>query len=50
MRRTLLIILALILAVLLPEALHAQRITNGSYRTVAHIKSDGTIQDSSYRE
>ena len=27
----------------------AQRVTDGSYRTVAHIKSDGTIQDASYR-
>ena len=23
---------------------YAQRVTNGSYQTVAHIKSDGTIQ------
>ena len=49
MRRTLLIILGLLLAFFLPETLLAQRITNGSYQTVAHIKSDGTIQDSSYR-
>ena len=27
----------------------AQRVTDGSYRTVAHIKPDGTIQDGSYR-
>ena len=27
----------------------AQRVTNGSYQTVAYIKSDGTIQDGSYR-
>lgn len=27
----------------------AQRITDSSYRTVAHIKSDGTVQDASYR-
>ena len=27
----------------------AQRVTNGSYQTVAYIKSDGTIQDSGYR-
>lgn len=26
-----------------------QRVTNANYQTVAHIKSDGTIQDSSYR-
>lgn len=49
MRRTLLIILGLLLGCLLPETLLAQRITNGSYQTVAHIKSDGTIQDSNYR-
>lgn len=41
MRRALLIILGLLLGCLLPETLHAQRITNGSYQTVAHIKSDG---------
>ena len=28
---------------------YAQRVTNASYQTVAHIKSDGTIQDSNYR-
>ena len=27
----------------------AQRVTDSSYRTVANIKSDGTIQDASYR-
>ena len=27
----------------------AQRVTNGSYQTVAYIKSDGTIQDDGYR-
>ena len=27
----------------------AQRITDSGYRTVAHIKSDGTIQDAGYR-
>ena len=49
MRRTFLILLGLLIGCLLSENLHAQRITNGSYQTVAHIKSDGTIQDSSYR-
>ena len=28
---------------------YAQRVTDGSYQTVAHISSDGTIQDASYR-
>lgn len=32
-----------------PLSALAQRVTDGSYRTVAHIKSDGTIQDGSYR-
>ena len=27
----------------------AQTIKNSSYQTVAHIKSDGTVQDSNYR-
>ena len=27
----------------------AQRVTDSGYRTVAHIKSDGTIQDADYR-
>ena len=27
----------------------AQHITDASYRTVGHIKDDGTIQDDSYR-
>ena len=26
----------------------AQRVTDSGYRTVAHIKSDGTIQDAGY--
>ena len=30
-------------------SVYAQRVTNSSYQTVAHIKSDGTIQDASYR-
>ncbi len=28
---------------------YAQSVTNGNYQTVAHITSDGTIQDSGYR-
>lgn len=27
----------------------AQRVTDSGYRTVAHIKSDGTVQDASFR-
>jgi len=35
---------------LLPEwTASAQAIRSSSYQTVAHIKSDGTIQDASYR-
>lgn len=30
-------------------AAHAQKISDSSYRTVAYIKSDGTVQDGSYR-
>ncbi len=30
-------------------SLHAQTVTNGNYATVGYIKSDGTIQDGSYR-
>ncbi len=40
--------MALILACVAGEA-SAQNVKDGSYRTVAHIKSDGTVQDSSYR-
>ena len=38
---------ALMLAQSAPVA--AQRVTDSGYRTVAHIKSDGTIQDASFR-
>ena len=37
------------LSLLLCSVAYAQRVTNSSYQTVAHIKSDGTIQDASYR-
>lgn len=47
MKRTLIIILGLLFISILPG--FAQRVTDGSYQTVAHIKSDGTIQDSNYR-
>lgn len=46
MKRTL-IILGLLLCSIIPG--FAQRVTNGSYQTVAYIKSDGTVQDGSYR-
>lgn len=49
MRRTLLIILGLILGYLFSGDLYAQSIKYSSYQTVSHIKSDGTIQDSNYR-
>lgn len=42
-------ILIILLALLLGGSLYAQQITNASYQTVAHISSDGTIQDASYR-
>lgn len=41
-------ILALILS-LLCTAAFAQRVTDSGYCTVAHIRSDGTIQDAGYR-
>ena len=44
------IILTTILALVCAGgAAHAQKISDSSYRTVAYIKSDGTIQDGSYR-
>ena len=42
-------LLATLLLSLVGTPALAQRITNASYQTVAHIKSDGTIQDGSYR-
>ena len=47
MKRILVILLCL-MALAVGQA-DAQRVTNGNYQTVAHIKSDGTIQDASYR-
>ena len=42
--------IALILAaVLLALPMTAQTVKDGSYRTVAHIESDGTVKDSAYR-
>jgi hypothetical protein len=46
MRKLILILIAIFAAVL---PLCAQQVTDSGYRTVAHIKSDGTIYDSSYR-
>ena len=48
MKRFLLILLS-IAAILCCSTAYAQRVTNSNYQTVAHIKSDGTIQDASYR-
>ena len=39
----------ILLCLCLCLAANAQRVTDSGYRTVAHIKSDGTIQDGSYR-
>lgn len=47
--KRLLIIAGLMLASVFGFDAAAQKVTDGSYRTVAHIKSDGTIQDGSYR-
>ena len=41
-------LLVILLSLLIGESLYAQQITNASYRTVAHISKDGTIQDASY--
>lgn len=38
-----------LLGTLLCNEAFAQRVTNANYQTVAHIKSDGTIQDASYK-
>lgn len=45
MRKVLLIVLSLILA--LP--LGAQTLKDSNYRTVGHIRQDGTVQDSNYK-
>lgn len=47
--KRLLIIAGLVLATVLGFDAAAQQVTDSGYRTVAHIKSDGTIQDGSYR-
>ena len=43
------VLLVMLLGTLLCSEAFAQRVTNSNYQTVAHIKSDGTIQDSNYR-
>ena len=30
-------------------AVYAQDVRNGNYQTVAHVRSDGTVQDGNYR-
>ena len=47
--KRIIVILLFIAGLLLCGSAYAQRVTNGNYQTVAHIKSDGTIQDASYR-
>ena len=47
MRHVLLILIAL--TAFFSTSAYAQQVTDSGYRTVAHIKSDGTIQDASYR-
>lgn len=43
-------ILTILLTALLSYTLcNAQNISDSGYRTVGHIKSDGTVQDSGYR-
>lgn len=50
LKKSIIIFLSLvILASAFGNEAFAQRVTNGSYQTVAYIKSDGTIQDDSYR-
>ena len=49
MKHVLLHWLPALLLLLAATAAYGQRITDASYRTVAYIKSDGTIQDGSYR-
>ena len=48
MKRRILLFLAALLPILSLDA-GAQSVRNSSYQTIAHIKSDGTVQDGSYR-
>lgn len=45
----LLTLFLVLMGTLLYQPSFGQAVTDGSYRTVAHIKSDGTVQDESYR-
>lgn len=47
MKRILFIFLMLLGTLFCGET-YAQRVTNSNYQTVAHIKSDGTVQDAHY--
>ena len=49
MKRICFLISALVLLLAGGASSYAQRIQDGSYRTIAYIKSDGTVQDGSYR-
>ena len=44
-----LVILLIVFGSQLCSEAYAQSVTNSNYQTVAHIKSDGTIQDANYR-
>ena len=48
MKRILMFVLSIGLLAFATEA-WGQRITDSGFKTIAHIKSDGTVQDSSYR-
>ena len=48
MKRFFFLLLALA-ALLTGGEAYAQRLQNGNYSTVGYLKSDGTIQDDSYR-
>ena len=47
--KRIIVLLLMLLGMLIGGRAYAQRVTNSSYQTVAHIKSDGTIQDANYR-
>ena len=49
MLKRLLTALLVLCPLLLGTEAQAQRITDSSYRTIGHIKGDGTVQDASYR-
>lgn len=49
MKTTIHSLLALLVLFLCSTNLAAQSISDESYRTIAHVKADGTVQDGSYR-